>query len=163
MVGLPAGGPQTFSLGPGALDGVGSLSFGGSAEGGAAEGRSFGWSSLRRAGVHGPGFRGARHPVACPQAAFSGQTLWMTAGVIGAVPVVGELAWWKGNEKGDFHFTDEGWFAQDTYAGGADKASHFFFGYMASREMEKWYERFGNTRAAPPARLPSGWRLSEAP
>ena len=68
--------------------------------------------------------------------------------MLAAVPVLGELAWWRGNEHGDFHFTDEGWFGRDTYAGGADKASHFFFGYMVSRELSKWYRRFGNS---PPA------------
>jgi len=79
---------------------------------------------------------------------LSGRTLWMTVGIVAAVPLVGELAWWKGNQHGSFHFTDEGWFGRDTYAGGADKASHFFFGYMASREMTRWYERFGNSPAS---------------
>lgn len=69
----------------------------------------------------------------------------MTLGVLAAVPVVGELVWWKGNERGDFHFADEGWFGQNTYAGGADKVSHFFFGYMAGRELSKWYRRLGNS------------------
>jgi hypothetical protein len=78
---------------------------------------------------------------------LSGRTLWMTVGVFAAIPVVGEIVWWKGNERGSFHFENEGWFGRDTYAGGADKASHIFFGYMASREMSKWYERFGNTPA----------------
>ena len=79
------------------------------------------------------------------QPLLSGKTLWLSVGVIAAVPIVGELVWWKGNAHGSFHFTDEGWFGRDTYAGGADKASHIFFGYMAGRELSKWYERFGNT------------------
>jgi hypothetical protein len=87
-------------------------------------------------------------PKAPTHSLLSGRTLWMTVGIIGAVPLVGELAWWKGNQHGSFHFTDEGWFGRDTYAGGADKASHFFFGYMASREMTRWYERFGNSSAS---------------
>ena len=81
-------------------------------------------------------------------ALLSGRTLWLTVGVIGSVPIVGELAWWKGNQHGSFHFTDEGWFGRDTYAGGADKASHLFFGSMASRELTRWYERFGNPAPA---------------
>ncbi len=76
---------------------------------------------------------------------FRGRTLWLTVGVLAAVPVVGELVWWKGNERGAFHFTDEGWFGEDSYAGGADKASHFFFGYFAASELAKFYEQFGNT------------------
>jgi len=76
---------------------------------------------------------------------LSGKTLWLTLGVFAAIPIVGELVWWKGNEKGSFHFTNEGWFGKGTYAGGADKASHFTFGYIASRELAKWYQRFGDT------------------
>jgi hypothetical protein len=76
---------------------------------------------------------------------LSGRTLGLTLGVLGTIPVVGELVWWKGNQRGSFHFTDEGWFGRDTYAGGADKTSHFFFGYMAGRELAKAYEGFGNT------------------
>ncbi len=76
---------------------------------------------------------------------LSGRTLWMTVGVFVTIPIIGELVWWKGNERGSFHFIDEGWFGRDTYAGGADKASHIFFGYMGSRELAKWYQRFGNT------------------
>ena len=79
---------------------------------------------------------------------LSGRTLGLTVGVLAAVPLVGELAWWRGNEHGPFHFTDEGWFGRDTYAGGADKASHFFFGYMVSRELAIWYRRFGNSPTA---------------
>jgi uncharacterized protein YfiM (DUF2279 family) len=101
-------------------------------------------------------FRGAVPQPALPAAALSapaapkkpllsGPTLYMTLGVIAAVPVVGELVWWKGNERGDFHFVDEGWFGEDTYAGGADKVSHFFFGYMAGTELSKWYQRLGNS------------------
>jgi hypothetical protein len=75
---------------------------------------------------------------------LSGNTLYMTLGVFASIPVTGELVWWKGNERGKFHFTNEEWFQHDTYAGGADKASHFFFGYMFTRELTKWYERFGN-------------------
>lgn len=75
---------------------------------------------------------------------LSGKTLALSLGVIAVVPIVGELVWWKGNERGSFHFTNEGWFGRDTYAGGADKASHFVFGYVAGRELSKWYERFGD-------------------
>ena len=40
-----------------------------------------------------------------------------------------------GHEHQDFHFTNEGWFQDDTYAGGADKASHFVFYNGLSREL----------------------------
>jgi hypothetical protein len=76
---------------------------------------------------------------------LSGRTLALTLGVFAAVPVVGELVWWRGNERGAFHFENEGWFGRATYAGGADKASHFVYGYFASRELTRWYRRFGNS------------------
>ena len=42
-----------------------------------------------------------------------------------------------------FHFANEGWFGEDTYVGGADKASHFLkYGIMA-RGLTIWYEYFG--------------------
>ena len=42
-----------------------------------------------------------------------------------------------------FHFANEGWFGEDSYAGGADKASHFLkFGIIA-RELTIGYEYFG--------------------
>jgi hypothetical protein len=41
-----------------------------------------------------------------------------------------------------FHFTREGWFGQDTYAGGGDKASHFVSYYGTARLMTGVYELF---------------------
>jgi hypothetical protein len=42
----------------------------------------------------------------------------------------------------DFHFTNEGWFGEDTYAGGGDKASHFVSFYGVGRLMTTVYELF---------------------
>jgi predicted lipoprotein DUF2279 len=46
---------------------------------------------------------------------------------------------WSGHERQDFHFGDEGWFGSETYAGGADKASHFVFHNGLSRELAVAY------------------------
>ena len=51
-------------------------------------------------------------------------------------------------EKPDrsFHFTDEGWFGKNTYAGGADKASHFVDFYIISKELAFLYNTLGYSR-----------------
>jgi uncharacterized protein YfiM (DUF2279 family) len=45
-----------------------------------------------------------------------------------------------------FHFTNEGFFGEDTYAGGADKASHFVDFAVLSKELGYFYERIGFSR-----------------
>ncbi len=42
-----------------------------------------------------------------------------------------------------FHFTREGWFGQNTYAGGGDKASHFVSYYIVGKLMSGVYQEFG--------------------
>ena len=44
------------------------------------------------------------------------------------------------------HFTSEGWFGAHTYAGGADKASHFVDYSILSRELTYGYEKLGYPR-----------------
>ncbi|MBL8111502.1 MAG: DUF2279 domain-containing protein [Acidobacteria bacterium] len=61
------------------------------------------------------------------------------AGVAGA----GYLMWWKGRGLGTFVAKSEGWFGPETYAGGADKTSHFVFGYLGSRAFRSGYEAIG--------------------
>jgi hypothetical protein len=41
------------------------------------------------------------------------------------------------------HFGHEGWFGENTYAGGADKAAHFVQYYIISREMSSLYRTLG--------------------
>jgi uncharacterized protein YfiM (DUF2279 family) len=42
-----------------------------------------------------------------------------------------------------WHYTNEGWFGQDTYAGGADKASHIVSYYAVARMMKEAYRALG--------------------
>ena len=42
-----------------------------------------------------------------------------------------------------FHFTDEGFFGQHTYAGGGDKASHFVSYYVVAKLLTGVYEELG--------------------
>jgi hypothetical protein len=48
--------------------------------------------------------------------------------------------------KQGFHFGNENWFGESTYAGGADKAAHFVQYYIISKEMSFLYEKLGYTR-----------------
>ncbi len=45
-----------------------------------------------------------------------------------------------------FHFLDEGFFSENTYAGGADKASHFASYYIVSQLLGDVYEGLGMTK-----------------
>src|SRR5262249_59921473 len=44
-----------------------------------------------------------------------------------------------------FHFTNEGFFGQYTYAGGADKASHFVSYYIVAKLLGGVYSELGMT------------------
>ena len=46
-----------------------------------------------------------------------------------------------------FHFGNERWFGENTYAGGADKAAHFVQYYIISKEMSFLYEKLGYSRS----------------
>jgi hypothetical protein len=73
----------------------------------------------------------------------TGTTLWTVAALLGGVgqgigaPIkYGTQSW---------HFTNEGWFGYDTYAGGADKASHFIISSGVSRLLYDMYRVNGLT------------------
>ena len=86
-------------------------------------------------------------PVRQPHSFWNRRTRRLSLLVIASIPAVGEIVWWKESGKSSFHFTNERWFGADTYAGGADKASHIVFGYAATRVAEKTFESFGETPA----------------
>jgi len=46
----------------------------------------------------------------------------------------------------DFHFHSEHWYGRDTYAGGADKTSHFIISASLARELALLYDGWGHTR-----------------
>jgi len=51
------------------------------------------------------------------------------------------------NPNRSFHITQAGWFGKSTYAGGADKASHYVDFYIISKEMSFLYNTLGYSRA----------------
>jgi hypothetical protein len=74
-------------------------------------------------------------------------TTAITVGVVVGAPLVGYFAWWKNSSRPEFTVADEGWFEKDTYAGGADKASHIFWGYLGSQALQAAYRAVGKTPA----------------
>jgi hypothetical protein len=71
----------------------------------------------------------------------------LRAGVFSAGVVLGSAAnAFSESPRRDFHVTRERFFQRDTYAGGADKASHFVDYAILSKELQEVYERFGLER-----------------
>jgi hypothetical protein len=90
-------------------------------------------------------FRPLPPPGTPPRDFWSTDTVLTTTGalVIGTFYAASGL--WE-FEHLDFHFQGDGWFGRDTYAGGADKVSHFSISATVSRELALLYDSFGVTR-----------------
>ena len=73
---------------------------------------------------------------------------WKNAAVIGGIGATvayyGANSWWKDGFSGSFETVNEGWFGQNTYAGGADKAGHIYFTYTGARLFTRAFEAVGN-------------------
>jgi Predicted periplasmic lipoprotein (DUF2279) len=80
-----------------------------------------------------------------PPRLFDTKTKLVTASVVLGAPVVGYFAWWRTSSRSNFEFANERWFQRDTYAGGADKASHIFVGYFWTQMLQSAYQRVGKT------------------
>jgi hypothetical protein len=55
---------------------------------------------------------------------------WLTAGIFAGTLAIGVFDWDWGSAE--FHFADEGFFGEDTFNGGMDKAGHAFGTYLLS-------------------------------
>ncbi len=82
-----------------------------------------------------------------PPRLFDGKTTALTAGVVLGAPLIAYFAWWKNSSRSSFTVANERWFQEDTYAGGADKASHIFWGYFGSQVLQGAYRALGKTPA----------------
>jgi len=73
---------------------------------------------------------------------------WKNAAVIGGIAatvgIYGATNWWEDGFSGSFHIENEGWFGQNTYEGGADKAGHAYFTYTTARLLTRAFEAVGN-------------------
>jgi len=68
----------------------------------------------------------------------------LTSGVLGGASLYSFSGGWKHGFQA-FHFTQEHWFGKNTYAGGADKCSHFIVSASLARELWTLYEQYGLT------------------
>jgi Predicted periplasmic lipoprotein (DUF2279) len=70
-----------------------------------------------------------------------GLSLGISAGIFGVLYGYTYMAWYlRSDESPDFHLHDEGWFAVDTYAGGADKIGHAWANYALVRGVSSILE-----------------------
>jgi predicted lipoprotein DUF2279 len=75
---------------------------------------------------------------------FDRRTVLVTGGLLLTVPVAGYFLWWRSHKATSFHVGHEGYFGRNTYAGGADKVSHFVFNGIAQHALQKLYEDLGH-------------------
>jgi len=110
-----------------------------------APGEDFGWFG-RTGTATAAGAAPAAAPAARPKRKlFDPRTVRISLAMLAAVPVAGYAIWWHGNDFTHFKFNHEHWFGRDTYAGGADKASHFVESTIVGHGMERFYERLGHS------------------
>jgi hypothetical protein len=100
--------------------------------------------------VHGenPATPTALPPAGVPEEPIARGLRWKNAAVIGGIAatvgIYGMNSWWEDGFSGSFRTVDEGWFGQDTYAGGADKAGHIYSTYTGARLLTRAFEALGN-------------------
>ena len=83
-------------------------------------------------------------PPPAPKKLFTtGTTLWTAGALLGGVLQGIGAPLQYGTQS--WHFTDEKWFQYDTYAGGADKASHFIVSSGVSRLLFDVYQLQGHS------------------
>jgi hypothetical protein len=70
---------------------------------------------------------------------FGPKTVLATSGILLSVASASYAKWWSGKST-PFHFRREGFAGVGTYAGGLDKASHFFFSYMFFEPIDRLFE-----------------------
>ena len=89
----------------------------------------------------------AEAPLPPPPRLFDRKTALVTASVAVGAPIVGYFAWWRTSSRSSFEFANERWFQRDTYAGGADKASHIVLGYFSTLALQGIYRSLDKTPA----------------
>jgi uncharacterized protein YfiM (DUF2279 family) len=95
-----------------------------------------------------PGPPGTETPDAEPELGRKQPSKLLTFGILAGVAAGSAVsAVVLENPNRSFHITQEGWFGKSTYAGGADKASHYVDFYIISKEMSFLYNTLGYSRA----------------
>ena len=102
--------------------------------------------ALTPADASDPSADRARASLTAGESQSPNKPFWSVA-IMGAV-VAGALAnTLSETPHQGFHFGNEGWFGENSYAGGADKAAHFVQYYIISKEMAFLYEKLGYSRS----------------
>jgi len=81
---------------------------------------------------------------AAPDPQLGVKNALLGVGEVLAVAWYGKQNWWQDGFRGHFRTADEGWFGQDTYAGGADKLGHFYTNYVGGRLLTRAFRAMGN-------------------
>jgi hypothetical protein len=72
------------------------------------------------------------------------RTHWLIGAGAAGVALYGATHWWQDGLTGHFRTVNEGWFGQDTYAGGADKLGHAYSSYVGTRLLTRGFGELGN-------------------
>src|SRR5215831_2937181 len=80
-------------------------------------------------------------------------TIVFLGGSFVATPIAGYFQWWKRSDSQPWHFANERWFQEDTYAGGADKMSHFYYGTVGQEGLTAAYQKLAPCGPGAPAGL----------
>ncbi len=67
----------------------------------------------------------------------------VSTGLAGVVVASGVLAWWREAGYAGWSWYDSGFFGRTTYAGGSDKAGHFYSWYVGVHALTGIYEALG--------------------
>lgn len=101
-------------------------------------------ADVMRGNLPNPGESGETSAISEEDRRFRSRALiW---GGVGAVAAYGASVWWKNGFTHHFRTINEGWFGQDTYAGGADKFGHAYATYAGTRLLTNAFEWAGNDR-----------------
>jgi hypothetical protein len=105
------------------------------------------WTCAGQAGAQEfPAEPAARLPDLLSAQSVHRRTLAVMAGEVLLLGWYGKTNWWQEGNTGEFKVVKEGWFGQDTYAGGADKLGHFFMNYASSRIVAHAFMWAGNDK-----------------
>ncbi|MGV3653483.1 MAG: DUF2279 domain-containing protein, partial [Noviherbaspirillum sp.] len=81
--------------------------------------------------------------------ADGGRASRLSAGMIAAhslaIGLYGANKWWNQGFSGGFRTENEGWFGNNTYAGGADKLGHLYSTYVSTRLFTRAFHWAGNS------------------
>lgn len=73
------------------------------------------------------------------------KNILLIGGMTAVVGTYGAITWWDTGLSGSFRLQNEGWFGQNTNAGGADKLGHGYATYLVTRLLTSGFKSYGNS------------------